>query len=515
MKNYLYYFLFIALVTLLSCGSEVEKKHYLDRDYTIQKSDAYNQLMLDSSLMEAFIVEQALNDTLANGMRSFYNIRNYQYAWITPNGFTEQTLAFRNLYDYELDTVERKKLDQQLDHWIKQGSFQVSENNANFRKMELSLTWRYLNFLLYRNTTLIEKESFEHFPLRKRTLDSLVLDLEKEDTKDPFVQRIVQWNKNKNEDFKIPSISKKISLKDSNEVISMVKKKLRLYYGYNQSDTSPVYNVSFVEELKRVNQTFGINDSTVNPTLINELNIPIQKRIATLIINYERMKWLPEMRDGKHIIVNIPQFTLTAYNGNTTAFEMDVVVGKEGSSTVMFTGNMNNIVFAPYWNIPSSIVKNEILPAIENDKDYLEKNNMEIVNEEKEIPVIRQLPGDHNSLGKVKFLFPNSYNIYLHDTPNKAAFNRNQRALSHGCIRVKNPVLLANWVLEGAEGWNPTTIDSAMAGDTEKWVRVNPNIPVLIYYLTAYIDDNETLRFNKDIYGHDEKYIKSIIKDFL
>src|SRR5690606_26641349 len=140
-----------------------------------------------------------------------------------------------------------------------------------------------------------------------------------------------------------------ISLKDSNEVISMVKKKLRLYYGYNQSDTSPVYNVSFVEELKRVNQTFGINDSTVNPTLINELNIPIQKSIATVIITYERMKWLPEIRDEKHIRENIPQFTLTAYNGNKTAFEMDVVVGKEGSSTVMVTGNMHNIVFAAYW----------------------------------------------------------------------------------------------------------------------------------------------------------------------
>lgn len=189
---------------------------------------------------------------------------------------------------------------------------------------------------------------------------------------------------------------------------------------------------------------------------------------------------------------------------------MDVVVGKEGHNTMMFTGDLNQIVFSPYWNIPSSIVENEILPAIENNPDYLARNNMEIVKENGDMPTIRQLPGPGNSLGKVKFLFPNSFNIYFHDTPAKSLFNREKRAFSHGCIRLREPEKLANYLLRNNTEWTPQRISAAMNSGEEKYVKLKDPVPVFISYYTAWVDEQGRMNFREDIYEHDQKIKNSM-----
>lgn len=507
MKNLLY---LLILGVIVACNNSPTKKPLLDRNSSITSSNAYNTLFIDSNVMENFIVEQQLDDTIANGFRNFYNVRNYQYAWISSHGFTEQTLAFRNLYDYELDPIDRKKLDDQLDYWINKGSFAANATNKTFQKIELSLTWRYINYLLMRNKNLYKESSYTVFPTTKNNIEQTILLFLKEDANHPLVKTMKLWWDASSKDTLITVPSQKIKLDQSSPIISATKKKLALLYGYSKTDTSSNYNEDLVSLLKKVNRSFGLSDSLITPALIKELNIPIENRIEQMMVNYERMKWLPEMKNDKQIVVNIPAFMLTTYENKKKVFDMNVVVGKEGSNTVMFTGDMNNIVFAPYWNIPKSIVENEILPAIENDKDYLEKNQMEIVKEENDIPVIRQLPGNLNALGKVKFLFPNSYNIYLHDTPNKEAFKKEKRALSHGCIRVEDPLKLAEWVLSNNSDWSAEKIKQQMNGDKEKWVKVSPNIPVLIYYLTSYIEE-DMVYFREDIYGHDKKFIQQLI----
>lgn len=183
---------------------------------------------------------------------------------------------------------------------------------------------------------------------------------------------------------------------------------------------------------------------------------------------------------------------------------MNVVVGKEGHNTMMFTGNLNQVVFSPYWNVPESIVRKEILPAMESNPNYLASQNMEQVSNDGDLPVIRQLPGDGNSLGKVKFLFPNSFNIYFHDTPAKALFNKDKRAYSHGCIRLSDPAKMANYILKDDPQWTPDRIDEAMNSGVEKYVKVKDPIPVLITYYTAWVDDNGLLHFADDIYDHDK-----------
>jgi murein L,D-transpeptidase YcbB/YkuD len=184
---------------------------------------------------------------------------------------------------------------------------------------------------------------------------------------------------------------------------------------------------------------------------------------------------------------------------------MNVIVGTSANSTVIFSGDLKYVVFAPYWNVPVKIVKTEILPAMKKDTGYLRKHNMVRLGGRDTLPVIRQNPGPDNSLGKVKFLFPNNYDIYLHDTPNRDLFTASSRSFSHGCIRVGEPKHLAQFLLQSDTSWTSYRIDTSMNSNKEIWVSLKKSVPVVIAYFTAWVDKNGVLNFRKDIYGHDKK----------
>jgi L,D-transpeptidase YcbB len=170
------------------------------------------------------------------------------------------------------------------------------------------------------------------------------------------------------------------------------------------------------------------------------------------------------------------------------------------------------VVFSPYWNVPRSIVRNEILPAIERHPGYLARSDMEQTGTSDGLPVIRQKPGGSNALGRVKFIFPNNYNIYFHDTPAKHLFSRSDRAFSHGCIRLEQPQRLAEYLLRDNDEWSTSQIVDAMHAGTEKWVKLKNKVPVLISYFTSWVDDNGLVNFRDDIYGHDEKLISRLFE---
>jgi L,D-transpeptidase YcbB len=238
---------------------------------------------------------------------------------------------------------------------------------------------------------------------------------------------------------------------------------------------------------------------------IKDMNVPVMARIEQLLINMGRMQWIINQPKGKLIMVNIPEFILHVKDGNTKVFDMDVVVGKEGHNTMMFTGNLNQVVFSPHWNVPVSIVKKEILPAMARNPNYLASQNMEITGNNGGLPVIRQLPGGKNALGRVKFLFPNDFDIYFHDTPSKSLFQRDKRAFSHGCIRLSDPSKMANYLLKDDPQWSPESIEAAMNSGEERFVKLKNPVPVLITYYTAWVDDAGLLHFAEDIYDHDSK----------
>jgi murein L,D-transpeptidase YcbB/YkuD len=207
-------------------------------------------------------------------------------------------------------------------------------------------------------------------------------------------------------------------------------------------------------------------------------------------------------------VVNIPSFTLTYFKEGKPVIVSKVVVGKSMNKTAVFSGQMNQIIFSPYWNVPPSILRKEILPAIAKNSNYLAKHDMEWVGNR-----VRQRPGPQNALGQVKFVFPNSHIIYMHDTPSKTLFDKEQRAFSHGCIRVARPRDLAIEVLEGDTNWTVEKIDAAMNREVEKTYNLKTRIPVYIGYFTAWVDREGQIHFYEDIYGHDDRLSTILLSD--
>ncbi|WP_167459375.1 L,D-transpeptidase family protein [Pedobacter jejuensis] len=299
---------------------------------------------------------------------------------------------------------------------------------------------------------------------------------------------------------------------DSALVIAEVR--LRLFkLGDLIGDTiSTTYDQELIDGLEHFQQRHGLKeDGLLGPDTFAQLNVPIAQRIKQIIVNMERCRWLPVGSDADYLAVNIPEYKLHVYRGDSLLWSCNVVVGQSWSRTTVFFGELKHIVFSPYWNIPESIVKKEVLPGMQRDPAYLSKHDMQITTYRGKIPVVRQKPGKRNSLGLVKFIFPNSYSIYMHDTPSKSLFGETERAFSHGCIRVMEPVKLAEFLLANQKNWNKEKILGAMHLGRERYVTLTQQVPVYIAYLTAFCDRNNVLNFRNDIYNLDEPMAASLI----
>ncbi len=296
---------------------------------------------------------------------------------------------------------------------------------------------------------------------------------------------------------------------DTANAIVQIRKRLFITGELKENNNSNLYDESL---LLAVNRFQDNNLKKVQPLitreLINRLNTPVNEYIKKIAVNMERWRWVsPELAYSKEFVfVNIPSYLLQVNRNGVKVFESPVVVGKTMSKTVIFSGNMSNIVFSPYWNIPTSILNSEVLPGIKKDKNYLAKHNMEWNNGQ-----VRQKPGKNNSLGLVKFLFPNSNNIYLHDTPAKSLFGRDSRAFSHGCIRVGRPRDLAIEILKNDTAWTPQKIDVAMHSGKEVWVKLKEKIPVYIGYFTCFVNEKGEFRLFEDIYDMDDRLFDILI----
>jgi len=527
--------LFIA--GLMACGSgsgkeenndtEVAKKNVTKRDYSITPAIAYNDLFVDSNLVEKYIADNKVSDSLARRIRSFYNARNYQLAWFSTDGMTEQARGFWNLHSYytkysDDSSLDDKALRTKMENYITDEDFRPSTNDRSVLNTELKLTQHFIQYVLanYEKGYVKRKEMERFIPSKK--LDALYLAdslLNKKHKDDKYFEDV-------NESYKLlkeqlekyyaiaksggwPSITatkKSYKKGDDEQVIQTIKKRLEITGELGIKDTSTLFNDTLEEAVKVFQSRFGYKpNGVISAALIKEMNVPAVQRVQQLVMNMERMRWMPSRPEGNMILVNIPEFVLHVFDGKKKEFDMAVVVGKEGHNTMMFRGDLNQIVFSPYWNVPSSIVKKEILPEIEKDPSYLEKQQMEVTGKDAEgLPEIRQKPGSKNSLGKVKFLFPNSFDIYFHDTPAKDLFNRDRRAYSHGCIRLSEPEKMANYLLRNEPGWTPEKINAAMNSGDQKFVKLKDPIPVFITYYTAWVDEGGALNFREDIYNHDQ-----------
>ena len=231
--------------------------------------------------------------------------------------------------------------------------------------------------------------------------------------------------------------------------------------------------------------------------------------LSSRILNLENDGIYKRLTD--YVAVNIPEFKLHVYHADSLLWSCNAVVGQTIHPTTLFYGEIKYVVFSPYWNIPPGILRNEIIPGMKKSSSYLANHHMEITGYQGGLPVVRQKPGPSNALGLVKFLFPNSYNIYLHDTPSKSLFNETSRAFSHGCIRIEEPAKLAAFLLNDMNEWNPEKITKAMHAGKERYVTLRNKVPVFISYFTAFIDRDNRLNFRRDIYNLDERLASMII----
>ena len=247
-------------------------------------------------------------------------------------------------------------------------------------------------------------------------------------------------------------------------------------------------------------------DSSLGTETLNSLNVPAEYRLGQIAANMERDRWMPRSLGSRYISVNVPAFHLEAFDKGQKALEMKVIVGQEyeDKATPVFSDSMETVVFRPYWNITPDIQAKEVEPKIASNPGYMQAEDLEYY-KDGGATRIRQKPGPKNSLGYVKFLFPNDFNIYLHDTPNHALFDKDVRAFSHGCIRVEKPTELAEWVL----GWDAAKVQQAMEqGPDNTPVKLPRKLPVYITYGTAYIRDG-LLYFGNDLYHRDDKLVQA------
>ena len=246
-------------------------------------------------------------------------------------------------------------------------------------------------------------------------------------------------------------------------------------------------------------------------------------RIRQIELNLERWRWAPRARGERHILVNIPAYRLDVWNGDTIDLTMRVVVGKKDTPTPIFNGDMTYLVFSPYWNVPPDIARDETLPAAMRDPSFLTRTNMEVLDasgrmvdpdsidpERADAYRFRQRPGTGNSLGLVKFMFPNEHNVYLHDTPADSLFGRRTRSFSHGCVRLEQPLALAEYVLRDQPAWTREKIAEAMHAGEERAVRLKTPMPVFLGYWTVDVAPDGSPNFAPDVYGIDARQTRTL-----
>jgi L,D-transpeptidase YcbB len=280
-----------------------------------------------------------------------------------------------------------------------------------------------------------------------------------------------------------------------------------------------VYGPELEEAVKRFQRRHGLqDDGSVGAPTVAEMNVPVDVRVREIELNLERWRWLPRDLGERSILVNIPEMRLDVRDHGQVPLSMRVVVGKPDTQTPIFNDEMTHVIFSPYWNVPTDIAQKETLPSLMRDPSFLDRMNMEVV-DAKGNPVdassvdlsnpgnyrFRQRPGTSNALGLVKFMFPNQFDVYLHDTPADSLFARASRSFSHGCVRVEQPEQLAQYVLHDQPEWTPEKISEAMHAGHEQTVKLKEPIPVYLGYWTARVTPDGILQFRKDVYGIDAR----------
>ena len=295
----------------------------------------------------------------------------------------------------------------------------------------------------------------------------------------------------------IPKIKKKLQIGDSSITIVRIKKNLKKTGDYNGLDSNFYFNEDLKLAIINFQKRMGMDqDGIINNTVISRINTSVYNILKQIDASIKKISELAIIGESDFIYVNIPAFQMKVFKNNKPQMEMKVIVGKYKNQTPTFNTTLDAIVVCPYWNVPKSIEQKEILPLLRKHSNYLEKHDMEWSN-----GIIRQRPGPTNSLGRIKFIIPNRYSVFLHDTPIKSLFEKRVRMFSHGCIRLNDAKKLALYLMKQDVTWDSIKLENTILENREKRVEVKMPIPVYVSYITAWVDEKGILQLRDDIYG--------------
>jgi L,D-transpeptidase YcbB len=487
----------------------------------------------------------------------FYQERDYTLAWFKNNKLVPQAGSFLDIIK-NADQEALKPEDYQVVNLPALISRYEQTKEDSTKKMlqeeiDVALTATYFLYAndFYRGTVNPRKVEGIHWDVKRNKIKlhkALQALLKERDSRYPYnqfgaLQEEYTELRGKLKEYRQiqqrggwPAIEgvKSLKLNDSSEAVISLRERLAKTENPKPANlTSAVYDSSLQASVKSFQARHGLNpDGVIGPATLRLMNIPVEDRINQIIVNMERWRWLPKPKEmeKKLIYVNIPEFAMHVKEEGKEVMTMKVIVGKTMTSTPVFSDKLEYIVFSPYWNITKNILVNEVAPLQARKPEYMYNEEMEVVkdigrNKVQIIPIssvdwanvtkdnfefrVRQRPGKKNPLGYVKFIFPNEYEVYLHDTPGGHLFSREQRLFSHGCIRIEKPQKFAEYLLQDQPQWTPDAIKSAMYAGEEKYVNLTKTIPVYIVYFTAWVDDKGVIHFRDDIYKHDQKLSKA------
>ncbi len=477
-------------------------------------------LKFDSSIINTFMDSFPAFKEFEKDIYTFYQGRQYAYAWFDENGLIEPA---HNLYN-RIEHIADEGLEVNLPYTDRFVTIMddYDAGGPASPQLELMLTSQYLEYAknVWKGLTEKEATAIEWLLPRKKITNTQLLDslankgaLQNEPVYKQY--HLLKASLRRFNDIKaagtLPVIKmevRKLQNGDSAGTVVQIRKWLHIMGDIPDDNGSAVFDSVLTAGVKRFQQRMGLKpDGIFGTQAQQEMNVSLEARAEQIMINMERCRWIPVQLQQDYLLVNIPDFKLHVFENDTLAFSMNVVVGKAQHKTVIFSGDLKYIVFSPYWNVPPGILKNEILPAIKRNPRYLAQHNMEWNGGQ-----VRQKPGPNNSLGLVKFLFPNTHNIYLHDSPAKSLFNESSRAFSHGCIRVAEPKKLALYLLRNEPGWDEQKVTAAMNKGQEQTVVLKKTVPVYITYFTSWVDSKGLLNFRKDIYKRDTRLLQTILE---
>ena len=320
---------------------------------------------------------------------------------------------------------------------------------------------------------------------------------------------------------------------ESHDVVPHLRERLRSSddYGTCSSKEENLYDNCLKDAVVHFQKRHGLEDEgVIGKKTMAALNVPIEKRITQIRLNLDRIKWLHERNSRRHIMINIPAFTLFFEEDKALRQQMKVIIGTRKNPTPVFSNTVQTIVLNPHWNVPKSIIQKEMIPKLLKNTNAMAKEKIEIhtgwgkdarkvsassinwgqYRYSKTMPFrFAQTPGYHNALGKVKFLFPNQFIVYMHDTPTKSLFNHNVRAFSHGCIRLSQPIELLKTFSTFNDNVDFEKAQERLKGTKKEFLSLQTQVPVDVIYLTAYVDYDGVLQFRNDIYGYDKMQLLS------